>query len=101
MMPVRRSGARGRPMPQPESSDFIGTQTLERLAAGAPNYNCWMWDRIRPWVGRRVLEIGAGLGVMSAFLAGRERLVVTDTEPYYLEQLRARFAGRTNVREIG
>jgi SAM-dependent methyltransferase len=57
-----------------------------------------MWDRIQPWVGRRVLEIGAGLGVMSAFLAERERLVVTDTEPYYLDRLRARFAGRTNVR---
>jgi SAM-dependent methyltransferase len=85
-------------MSHPESSDLVGTQTLERLAVGAPKYNRWMWDRIQPWVGRRVLEIGAGLGVMSAFLADRERLVVADTEPYYLERLRARFGGRANVR---
>ena len=81
-----------------ESSDTIGAQTLERLAAGAPKYNRWMWNRIERWVGRRVLEIGAGLGVMSAFLVERERLVVTDTEPYYLERLRARCADRPNVR---
>jgi SAM-dependent methyltransferase len=78
--------------------DAVGAETLERLAAGARNYNRWIWDRIRPWVGRRVLEIGAGLGVMSAFLADRERLVVTDTAPYYLERLHARFAGRPSVR---
>jgi SAM-dependent methyltransferase len=80
------------------STDLIGTQTLERLATGAPKYNRWIWDRIRPWVGRRVLEIGAGLGVMSQFLAERQRLVATDVQPYYLQSLRRRFADRANVR---
>src|SRR5207249_1235432 len=56
-----------------------------------------MFDRLRPWVGRRVLEIGAGIGNMSAFLVDRERVVLTDTEPYYLGRLRERFAGRPHV----
>jgi SAM-dependent methyltransferase len=56
-----------------------------------------MFDRLRPWLGRRVLEIGAGIGNMSAFLVDRERIVLTDTEPYYLDRLRARFAGRPHV----
>src|SRR3989442_15246419 len=79
-----------------EAADQVGAATLERMAA-APRYNRWMFDRLRPWVGRRVLEIGAGIGNMSAFFADRERVVLTDTEPYYLGRLRERFADRRQV----
>ncbi len=83
-------------MSPPEAADEVGAATLERMAA-APRYNRWMFDRLRPWVGRRVLEIGAGIGNMSAFLVDRERVVLTDTEPYYLGRLRDRFVGRPHV----
>ena len=86
-------------MPPAQTSDHVGAATLERMAA-APRFNRWMFERLRPWVGRRVLEIGAGIGNMSAFLvdeAGVDRLVLTDTEPYYLGRLRQRFAGRPQV----
>ncbi len=63
----------------------------------APRYNRWMFDRLRRWLGSRVLEIGAGIGNMSAFLADRERVVLTDTEPSYLARLRERFARQENV----
>src|SRR5213592_119570 len=79
-----------------EALDQVGAATLERMAA-APRYNRWMFDRLRPWVGRRVLEVGAGIGTMSAFLVDRERVVLTDTEPYYLGRLRERFADRPHV----
>jgi SAM-dependent methyltransferase len=85
--------------PPAEAADQVGAATLERMAA-APRYNRWMFDRLRPWVGRRVLEIGAGIGNMSAFLADQprvERVVLTDTEPYYLGRLRERFAGQSHV----
>lgn len=86
------------PPAPPAAADVVGAATLERMAA-APRYNRWMFERLRPWVGggRRVLEIGAGIGNMSAFLAERERLVLTDTEDYYLGRLRERFAGRPHV----
>ena len=83
-------------MPRADVADQVGAATLERMAA-APNYNRWMFDRLRPWVGRRVLEIGSGIGNLSAFLLDRERLVLTDTASDYLDRLRARFAGRSNV----
>jgi len=82
--------------PPAEAVDQVGAATLERMAA-APRYNRWMFDRLRPWMGRRVLEIGAGIGNMSVFFADRERVVLTDTEPYYLGRLRERFAGRPHV----
>lgn len=58
-----------------------------------------MFDRLRPWIGssRRVLEIGSGIGNLSAFLLDRERLVLTDTREEYLQRLRRRFASRSNV----
>jgi SAM-dependent methyltransferase len=77
--------------------DPVGAATLERLAL-APRYNTWMFERIRPWVGDQVLEIGAGIGNLSAFLAERPRVTLTDTSRAYLEALRTRFAGRPNVK---
>jgi SAM-dependent methyltransferase len=82
--------------PPPAAADRVGAATLERMAA-APRYNRWMFDRLRRWVGRRVLEIGAGIGNMSAFFADRERVLLTDTEDYYLTRLRERFAGKPQV----
>lgn len=93
-----------RPPPQPhparhrsEPADPVGAATLERLAAAAPQYNRWMIDRIAPWVGRRVLEIGAGVGNMATFFTDRERLLCADTDPYYLDRLRERFAAFSQV----
>ncbi len=56
-----------------------------------------MFDRLRRWIGRRVLEIGSGIGNLSAFLVDRERLVLTDTREEYLTRLRQRFARHPNV----
>jgi SAM-dependent methyltransferase len=86
-------------MPRAEPGDPVGIETLERLAAAAPNYNRWLFERVSPWVGRRVLEIGAGVGTMSAFLmnGARERVVLSDTDPHYLERLRERFAAGPHV----
>ena len=70
--------------------------TLEQLS-GATRYNRWMFDRLHRWVGRRVLEVGSGIGNLSAYLVKSERLVVTDTRYEYLDRLRARFAQHPNV----
>ena len=79
-----------------ESSDPVGAETLEHLA-NAVRYNRWMFDRLSRWVGRRVLEIGAGIGNLSAFLTDRDRVVLTDTRNEYLTCLRERFARHPNV----
>src|SRR5437764_13477984 len=83
-------------MTRAEPGDLVGAATLERMAA-APRYNRWMYERLRPLVGRRVLEIGGGIGNMSAFLIDRVRVVLTDTEPYYLDRLPARYADHPHV----
>jgi len=85
------------PSSELQAGDQVGAATLERMAA-APRFNRWMFERLSPWIGTRILEIGAGIGNVSVFFADRERVVLTDTEPYYLARLRDRFKEARQVR---
>jgi SAM-dependent methyltransferase len=78
--------------------DSAGAATLELLAE-APQYNRWQYDVLAPFFGRRILEVGAGIGNMSALFlqTGPELLVATDTDPHYRARLAERFAGRPEV----
>ena len=54
----------------------------------AQRFNRWMADAVRPFVGGRVLEIGAGIGNLTNWLLPRERYVASDINPHYLHYLR-------------
>ncbi|HYM62889.1 MAG TPA: glycosyltransferase [Thermoanaerobaculia bacterium] len=60
-------------------------------------YNRWIWERIQPWIGQRVLEVGAGTGAMTRFLYGRELIVATDKETPYIDRLRNAFRRRPGI----
>ncbi len=81
-----------------EAADQAGAETLAIMQA-APRYNRWQFRRIAPYLGRRVCEVGAGIGNMSALIAesGPEQLVLTDLDPAYREILQSRFAGSPNA----
>ena len=81
-------------------SDPTGAATLERLAADAPRYNRWLTERVAPWVGQRVLEVGAGIGNMAEFFRDRERLVLAEPEAEYRHRLAERFASDPHVRVV-
>jgi glycosyltransferase involved in cell wall biosynthesis len=67
--------------------DEHGSQILGRLAR-APRFNAWMADVVRPWCGRKVLEIGSGTGNMTRHLVPRDAYVASDVNPLYLQTLR-------------
>jgi SAM-dependent methyltransferase len=79
-------------------ADRAGAETLEIMQA-APRYNRWQYSRVAPYLGRRICEVGSGLGNMSSLILGGapELLVVTDTDSYYREALRHQFDGRPDV----
>jgi glycosyltransferase involved in cell wall biosynthesis len=68
------------------STDADGAEILGRLNR-APRFNRWMADVIRPFIGNRVLEIGAGIGNMSLNLMPRTSYWATDVNPLYLDYL--------------
>lgn len=67
--------------------DDHGSRILARLAR-APRFNGWMSDTIRPFIGTRVLEIGAGIGNMTQTLLPRDLYWATDINAHYLPSLR-------------
>ncbi len=67
--------------------DAYGSQILGRLSR-APRFNAWMADTIRPFCGRRVLEIGSGTGNLTRRLVPRDAYVASDINPLYLQTLR-------------
>ena len=74
-----------------------GHSTLDSLSFAA-KFNRWMADTILPYVGRNVLEIGAGMGNMSRHLCPRRKLyVATDVSDEYAEHLRNMFRHRPSV----
>lgn len=66
--------------------DSYGSQILGRLNR-APRFTEWMADVIRPYVGQKVLEIGAGTGNLTAQLIPRALYWATDINPLYLMYL--------------
>ena len=74
-----------------------GAHILDSLA-GTKRFNRWMADTIRPYLGKRVLELGAGIGNMTQQLAGgRKHYVATDIDDEHLARQRVRFRGRPNL----
>lgn len=68
------------------TGDESGAEILDRLQR-APRFTRWMADVIEPYVGDRVLEIGAGTGNMSVHLMPRTVYWATDINPHYLDYL--------------
>lgn len=74
-----------------------GASILEAFSRAA-RFNAWMADTIRPYLGRDVLEIGAGIGNLTHLLIpGRRRYIATDIDTEHVARLRARFEHRPNL----
>jgi len=68
------------------AEDVYGSQVLGRLNR-APRFTKWMADVIRPYVGEKVLEIGAGIGNLTLQLIPRRMYWASDINPLYLTYL--------------
>lgn len=63
------------------------------ITSEAVHYNQWIYDLMRPYLGARVLELGAGIGVMTPFflLEGRE-VTAIDIDEQLIHRHRQRVA---------
>lgn len=83
------------------SSDLYIDRDQEILDAFsiAPNFNSWMADVLRPHVGSKVLEIGAGIGnLTSQFTKRVEFYIASDINTEHLARLRGRLQHRPHLR---
>jgi len=68
------------------TADQYGSEILARLNR-APKFTRWMADSIHPYIGSKVLELGAGIGNMTLNLAPRQVYWASDVNPLYLGHL--------------
>lgn len=76
--------------------DEYGTRLLSELDK-ARRFMLWVGDKIRPFIGDRVLEIGAGVGSIANQFIPRELYVAAENNPNYLTYLRSYAIGKPYV----
>ncbi len=84
----------------PTADDLIASRRERYVAFDRVNrpYLAWQVSQFLGSVGRRVLEIGCGVGSVIELLGPRETIVGLDVVPDVLEVARERFAGRPECR---
>ncbi|HYN41455.1 MAG TPA: glycosyltransferase family 2 protein, partial [Thermoanaerobaculia bacterium] len=75
----------------------VGGMTLRRMERLAP-YNAWLHERFDAALGKRILEVGSGVGNQTRFFVDRERVVASDVEVHYVRELKGKFGTRSNLR---
>jgi SAM-dependent methyltransferase len=63
-------------------------------------FNRWMHKQIAPYIGKRVLEAGCGIGNLTELLLDSDRLVASDFDPFYVEMIDRRFGHLENFRAV-
>jgi SAM-dependent methyltransferase len=66
----------------------------------AVNYFQWQGRLATAQLGRRVVEVGCGIGNFTRLLADRERVIGIDIEPVVIEEHQRRFAAHSNIRSL-
>ena len=77
--------------------DQYGSHILAQLER-ARRFNLWLGDTLRPFVGDRILEIGAGIGNLTGQFIPRELYIASDVNPNYLHYLRSYSYGKPYLR---
>ncbi len=72
------------------------TNTLD-LLTDTYNYNHWIYSLMRPHLGDRILEVGAGIGNITQFLLPSKEVVCLDLEDEYVDILREYAKTHSNI----
>jgi len=78
----------------------VGADTLLKMRV-MKNNNLWSYNIIKPFLGRKILELGSGIGTISKYLVERQKEVtLTDINERYIEYLEKRFIGNPWIKVV-
>ncbi|HWZ33167.1 MAG TPA: methyltransferase domain-containing protein [Bryobacteraceae bacterium] len=74
----------------------------QRRMMRAKNYFAWQARMVKREIGKRVIEVGCGIGNLTGELLDREAVIALDADPACVDILRSRYPGVTALaREVG
>jgi SAM-dependent methyltransferase len=76
-----------------EKTNTLTLYLLEEAAA----YNKWIFDKISPWLGERILEVGCGIGNLTGLLLGHGKVIAADVNKDYLQTVENKFLNHSNL----
>jgi SAM-dependent methyltransferase len=80
--------------------DLSYTIKDQQLMSQAKNYFAWQCRLVTRELGRRVVEIGCGIGNFTGMLLDREAVLALDVEPECVGQLKSRYAAAANLQVL-
>ena len=69
---------------------------LQKLS-GMATFNQQLFQAMRPWLGRRILQVGAGYGAVTDYLLRCGDVIAADSQPRALATLRSNYANHDTV----
>lgn len=67
------------------------------LLEEASTYNRWIFNKISPWLGKNILEVGCGIGNLTGLLLGHGKVIVADVNKDYLQIVENKFFNHPNL----
>jgi len=88
------------PMERPLEYSEVALQRVreDRLLLSALDQ--WLFEEIEPYLGKRILEIGCGLGNFAGHLTNRELYVGVETEESSVRHVQSAFAAHPNMHAL-
>ncbi|HEV8487937.1 MAG TPA: class I SAM-dependent methyltransferase [Blastocatellia bacterium] len=71
---------------------------IQSRLSDVDRYNEWIFEQFRPYVGRRVLDVGCAIGNITQYLLDREFVCGIDVVEEFTAEIRKRFADRPNFK---
>ena len=71
------------------------TESLEFLAS-VGNYNYWMAQTLRPYLGDKVLELGCGIGSILQYFVMKQKIFGLDLDENLIDYCKHKFKGHSN-----
>lgn len=82
-------------MPSMSNTDVI-IHDLE-IMSGATNYKRWMLGQFTDHIGKRIIELGAGIGNFTEMFLDKEIIITVDNHEPCIEYMKKRFSNHNNI----
>jgi SAM-dependent methyltransferase len=79
-----------------EETNTLTLSLLEEAIA----YHRWIFEKICPYLGENILEVGCGIGNLTGLLLGQGKVIATDVNEDYLRTVKKKYQDDSNLNGV-